>query len=61
MDGFYWKDSEFINARIEYDGGPMVLDNVRFINCVFIMKYTPPAQQFAEMVLGQNVVTGALS
>jgi hypothetical protein len=61
LDGVYWKNSVFINVRVEYDGGPMILDNVRFINCVFVMKYTPPAEQFADLILNQNLVTGILS
>jgi hypothetical protein len=38
-----------------------VIDNVRFINYVFVMKYTPPAEQFADLILNQNVMTGILS
>lgn len=39
----------------------MVLDNIRFIICIFVMRYTPPAEEFATMILNQNSVTGVLS
>jgi hypothetical protein len=35
LDGFFRKDIVFENVRIVYDGGPMAMQNVRFINCVF--------------------------
>lgn len=61
LDGFFWKDIVFENTRIEYDGGPMALQNVRFINCTFTMKYTPRADKFAELILDQNDISGSLS
>jgi hypothetical protein len=47
--------------QIEYGGGPIELENVRFINCTFVMKYSPKAEIFADMVLTQNQVSGAVS
>jgi hypothetical protein len=61
LDGVHWKNSIFRNMRIEYGGGPMELENVRFINCTFVMKYSPKAETFADMVLTQNEVSGAVS
>jgi hypothetical protein len=61
LDGLHWKDSLFENMQVEYDGGPIELENVRFINCTFIMKYSPRAETFADMVLTQNEVSGTLS
>jgi hypothetical protein len=60
LDGAYWRNFTFENARIEYDGGPMILENVRFINCTFVVRYSPRGEQLAEMVLTQNAVTGSL-
>lgn len=60
LDGAYWRNYTFENARIEYDGGPMILENVRFINCTFVVRYSPRGEQLAEMVLTQNAVTGSL-
>ncbi len=61
LDGVHWKDSIFQNMRIEYGGGPVELENVRFINCTFVMKYSPTAETFADMVLDQNEVSGTVS
>jgi len=35
LDGFSWKNVVFINSRIIYHGGPVILDNVTFVNCKF--------------------------
>ena len=61
FDGILWKDSVFVNMQIEYDGGAMELQDVRFINCTFTMKYTPRADKFADLILGQNKISGSLS
>jgi hypothetical protein len=61
LDGAFWKDVTFVNTRIIYNGGPMVLQNVRFENCVFDMPYTLSADRFADMVLAQTEISGSLS
>jgi hypothetical protein len=35
LDGFAWANVVFINSHIVYKGGPVLLDNVTFINCTF--------------------------
>jgi hypothetical protein len=35
LDGFVWNSVVFVNARIRYLGGPVTLNNVRFVNCTF--------------------------
>jgi len=35
LDGFTWRNVVFINSRILYKGGPVVLDHVVFLNCTF--------------------------
>jgi hypothetical protein len=35
LDGTTWKNMVFENARIAYHGGPVVLENVIFLNCTF--------------------------
>ena len=61
LDGAFWKDVVFENMQIEYDGGPMALQNVRFIGCTFRMKYTPRADKLADLILDQNQISGSLS
>jgi hypothetical protein len=61
LDGFYWKDVTFIGDDIEYDGGPMVLENVKFVNCTFQMKYNIHSDKLDNMLLAQNPITGSFS
>jgi hypothetical protein len=61
LDGFFWKDTVFENVRVEYDGGPVALQNVRFINCTFRMKYTPGADKLANLILEQNSISSTIS
>lgn len=35
LDGRVWIDVVFVNSRIKYNGGPLVLRNVRFVHCTF--------------------------
>lgn len=61
LDGIHWKNYSFINVEIEYDGGPMELENVKFINCTFKMNYNMRASDFEDALLAQNPVTGSFS
>ena len=38
LDGIHWYDVVFENVHIVYSGGPVELQNVRFINCTFDIK-----------------------
>jgi len=60
LDGKYWGDVIFSDSQIDYDGGPLVLQNVKFIRCRFHFKYNDKAEKFAGMVLAQNSVTGSV-
>jgi hypothetical protein len=61
LDGLSIKDSTIQNAVITYDGGAVELENVTFINCLFLISLpvqpSVPATQFAHEVLAKN--TGA--
>jgi hypothetical protein len=35
LDGITWKNIVFVNSRIRYEGGPLALENVTFVNCTF--------------------------
>lgn len=35
LDGLYWKDMLFVDSHIKYSGGPVILENVIFLNCTF--------------------------
>jgi hypothetical protein len=49
LDNAIWKDMVFEDQEIEYDGGPMAMQNVRFINCTFKMRYSARASDFANL------------
>jgi len=51
LDGEYWKDVIVKDAKVEYDGGPLKLENVYFVNCEFIVPPTPGGRAFAGAVL----------
>lgn len=59
LDGLSIKNYTFENAVVRYDGGPLRLENVRFINCLFAVSLpnppTPSAKQFANQILVNNV------
>lgn len=42
LDGWRWNDVAFVNTLIRYDGGELVLNNVRFIQCTFQLAASNP-------------------
>lgn len=58
LDGVYWRNAVFENTEITYNGGPMALENVLFINCTFKMKPGLQTDKFANTVLAKNLITG---
>ncbi len=53
LDGYHVRNSIIRNAHVIYNGGPLILENVSFVNCVFSLKQTPKGQQFADSILTQ--------
>ncbi len=47
LDGIEWKNVTFVNVHIVYAGGPLMLENVRFVNCTFEV---PHNQQGIDVV-----------
>jgi hypothetical protein len=35
LDGIRWKNVNFVNIHIRYEGAEVLLSNVRFVNCTF--------------------------
>ncbi len=60
LDGIFWKNYTFENSEIEYDGGPLLLENVSFINCTFKMVYSKSNEQFASLLLERTAATGSI-
>jgi hypothetical protein len=59
LDNTYWRNFVFEDVDVEYDGGPMALENVVFIDCRFHMgtKPNPQTDKFANVLLTQNRIT----
>jgi hypothetical protein len=51
------KNAVFRNVPIVYDGGPLWMTNVYFINCTFAMKQNRDSQNLAVAVLDPNLST----
>jgi hypothetical protein len=41
-------------VEIHYSGGPMILENVVFISCKFVMDNTAPNRNLAEVLLASD-------
>lgn len=57
LDGVSWNEDTFIDATIFYDGGPVELHNVKFQNCVFIIRASQPSRELGKEILASNVVS----
>jgi hypothetical protein len=55
LDGFYLENVVFENATIVYKGGPVILQNVHFVNCQFDMRKSPQSEQLLEATVKQPV------
>jgi hypothetical protein len=60
LDGFYLDNVVFQNANIIYHGGPVVLQNVRFVNCKFDVRKSSQSEQLLEAAIKElvNVAIG---
>ncbi len=51
LDGFHLKNVILRNATIVYRGGPLILENVYFVNCRFNISKTDAGIEFADNVV----------
>ncbi len=51
LDEMRFKNIIFTNTAISYKGGPLVLDNVYFVNCTFTIARDSGGQRFAKSIL----------
>jgi hypothetical protein len=51
LDSLYMRRVIFRNSRIVYKGGPLVLDDVTFVNCTFEIPQQPNGLNFATVFL----------
>jgi hypothetical protein len=57
LDGEVIKRVVFIDVEVIYDGGPLQMENVYFVNCTFKIKPTPRSKNLAIAMLSQNAAT----
>ena len=51
LDGFYLENVVFENANIIYNGGPVILQNVRFVNCTFDVRRSSQSEKLFEAAI----------
>jgi hypothetical protein len=55
LDGFYLDNVVFENTNIIYHGAPVILKNVRFVNCTFEVRRTPQSEKLLEAATKEPV------
>lgn len=51
LDGMHMKNVILRNARVIYEGGPIKLENVSFVNCTFDLRESGPTRRFSQTML----------
>lgn len=58
IDGKYAKNIVFMDMEIHYTGGkPLVLQNVTFVNCTFVIENSERSRMLADGLLGSSSVS----
>jgi hypothetical protein len=57
LDGVRFKNVIVQNSRISYQGGPVELDNVYFVNCTFDIPRTEPSFELADRILAASATS----
>ncbi len=57
LDGYRMKNVIIQNAEILYSGGPVVLDNVYFVNCTFNVRQSPNGVRLGQSILASASTT----
>ena len=57
LDDRRLKNVVIVGSRIEYDGGPAILENVTFVNCTFAMKSMQRTQNLAIAMFAPDPAT----
>jgi hypothetical protein len=57
VDGFTLKNIIFVNSTIIYNGGPVELQGVYFVNCSFRISRQQTGQEFAAAILSNSPAT----
>lgn len=57
LDGMELKNVVFSNTQIVYNGGPLRMTDVYFLNCTFAMRQNHNAQNLAAAILSPSAST----
>jgi hypothetical protein len=57
LDGAYVRNVVFTGSEIHYSGAPVILENVIFVNCIFVFDNDDPARKLAQALLASASVT----
>ena len=57
LDRHHLRNVVIINMTIYYDGGPVILDNVTFINCIFKLAQQEKCVSFGRSLFASNPIT----
>lgn len=57
IDGYYLRNVILRDVQIAYNGGPLILENVYFVNCNFKIVPNLAGQQFSASVLASAATT----
>ena len=56
IDGKRIRHVVFDNVEIHYSGKPLILEDVTFINCAFVLENTEPGRKLGEEILASSPV-----
>jgi hypothetical protein len=57
LDGFYLRNIVLKDVTIHYNGGPLHLDNVTFINCKFVINNVNSGRGLGSQILADSKIT----
>jgi hypothetical protein len=57
LDGYHIKNAVLIGVHVTYNGGPVRMENVTFINCQFSIRRTKPGEEFADASIKHDRIT----
>ena len=56
LDGLYMRHVIFDHVEIHYSGSPVILEDVRFVNCTFVFDNVDHARLLGEQILAEATV-----
>jgi hypothetical protein len=57
LDGMHFRHVVLIGVEVHYSGSPLVLEDVLFVDCTFVMDNDRPARTLGDAILASSKVT----